>query len=393
MGPLRFVRLTGVGVDAKGNIYVASRPGGNGSTILQSYTPDGKLLWQRLCRVWIDCPDIHPDDPDLVYSTTGIIRMNLDAPTGQHWESKAVTVDHRAFKGEYRDKTGGSGSTFLRKLSNGQVYQYIIDMLGKHVYIYRFDPAKHGDIAIPAARVSEHEIWVDLNGDGQETDNEVTKKPKETTVGHWVDEQGTIWNASHGDGIFRYPLKEITPHGVPVYSVENRQHFATPGGMGDLRRVHYFPGRDRALLVNGFTQEHPNVNHHWKRAGKVIRRFDQWAPEQWKVRWQLVPPYEDKSGGNDGDGNIMSMDVAGDYLFISREGGSRQLGVKRGHVDVYRFDDGSYVGWMEPAQEYGHVGIMDITHAIKAFKRANGEYLIFLEDSGKARVLVYRWRP
>ncbi len=396
LGPRRFVRLVGVGADQNGNIFTASRASNNGSTILMSHAPDGKLNWQRLCQVWIDCADLHPDDPNVVFSSTSRMRVDWDAdPTpGNHWQAEALTVHHRKFPDEYRASKGGSGSTFVRRLSNGQLYKFVINMLGKDVHVYRFDPDNHGAIAVPAARVEERNIWVDANGDGLESGDEVKGKRREITVGHYVDSEGTIWNASHTMGIFRYPVEGFTSAGVPIYSTESHEHYEMPEGMTELRRVQYFPEHGRSLLVNGFTDDHPNVNHHWKRAGKVIRRFDDWQPGgEWKVRWQLVPPYEDRTGGNDGDANIMSFDVAGDYLFIAREGSSGAMGVKRGHVDVFRYDDASYVGWMQPTEEIGHVGIMDITHGLRAFKRANGEYLVFIEDSGKARVLVYRWKP
>ncbi len=145
------------------------------------------------------------------------------------------------------------------------------------------------------------------------------------------------------------------------------------------------------------TSEQRNRQHHWKRAGKVVRCYENWDPtqpvEDWQLHWELAPPSEDVGGGNDGDGNLMSIDIAGDYLFLAREGQSGRLGVKRGHVEVYRLDDGTFVGWMGPPDNLGHVGIIDITHGMKAFRRANGEYLIFLEDSGRSRTIVYRWRP
>jgi hypothetical protein len=212
-----------------------------------------------------------------------------------------------------------------------------------------------------------------------------------------VDGEGTVWNASHGKGIVRYPVTGFTPAGAPIYTAEAATHHAMPAPFTELRRVYFAPERDRMLLVNGFTDAHRNIRHHWKRAGKVIRRYDDWSPEQppeaWKLRWELVPPYEDREGGNDGDGNIMSLDVAGDYLFLAREGQSGTLGVNRCHVEVYRLDDARYVGWMGPTPETGDVGILDITQAMKAFRRGDGEYWVFLEEGAKARTLVYRWHP
>lgn len=595
-GPQRFVRIAGVGADAGGNLYVASRTSNNGSTLLQSYAPDGALLWQKQCSVWLDCPDVHPDDPALLFSSAARMRVNLDAPLADRWKAEALTVQHRLFPDDVRVRTGGSGGTFIKRLGNGQVYQYLVDMLGKQVSVYRFEAAKHGGIAIPAGFVAQNGIWTDLNGDGRRdaagmadmtfdlslrgtrVDNELkleltsldanghrrslsfttgaaalagragfgvyaggarkfdvvqfgvtvtnhcdtvafgqaagrsaaggfTLSPPERwaltdgalrgegnrkggdpnscsasrdfaalanarefelrltvrtprgnlygdrfglvlagadpkgrtslaavvdnrggypelqfrkglggdtlascslseevrphaaadTVGMGVDREGTIWNASHTKGIVRYPVTGFTAAGAPIYKDEAATRHAMPAPFTELRRVYHYPERGGLLLVNGFTDAHRNVRHHWKRAGKVLRCYEGWTPEQppeaWKLRWELVPPYEDREGGNDGDGNIMSIDVAGDYVFIAREGQSPVLGVNRCHVEVYRLDDARYVGWMGPSPETGDVGILDITQAMKAFRRADGEYWVLLEEGAKARTLVYRWMP
>ncbi len=595
LGPKRFVRIVGVGADDSGNVYVASRPSNNGSTMLQSYSPEGELLWQKQCHIWLDCPAIHPDDPNLMLSSTARLRIDPEAPIGENWTAEALTVHHREFTDDFRHTSGGSGSTFLAKLSNGQTYQYLVNMLGKTTYIYRFDPENHGQVAIPAGFIDQSGVWVDHNGDGRRdaadssgmtyqltlrgehredglhltltaTDENnhrqslthrvdaanpgprvslgitaggerrydfsqfklsvggdeiatrfgsadgrdgeggfsigdekwsveeqalrvrgnrkggkpqtftasqtfdamtqgkdfeaqttvtahrgrlysdrmglmvmghdrdwrsglgavinvsggypilelrkgmsgdvIASKPLSdevaghntlTTIGMAVDSEGSVWNATHGQGIYRYPIQGFTDADVPIYTVASREQYDTPENMNDLRRVYHYPDRGGLLLVNGFTKEHPNKNHHWKRAGKVIRAYENWTPgtpsDQWQLKWELVPPYEDQAGGNHGDGNIMSLDVAGDYLFVAREGQSGFLKVNRMHVDVYRLDDASYVGWMGPGEVAGDVGILDITHGMKAYQRNNGEYLIFLEDGAKARVLTYRWRP
>jgi hypothetical protein len=595
LGPKRFVRLVGVGADDAGNIYTASRASNNGSTILHAYSPKGDLLWQKQCQIWLDCPDLDPDNRNVAYSSTARFRLDYDSPIGQMGRPDALTVHHRAFTDDFRHRAGGSGGTFLRRLNNGSLYQYLVDMLGKTVHVYRFAPEDHGEIAIPAGFVHQKGIWVDRNGDGRrdaadpagmtyritlggkyegdalalemtvvdgnghrrtlnhrlkpaprgpragvgifaggervyrfarfglktgtaaidkqfgsaegrdadggfapDADNwaleagalrargnrkggkprsftaarqfdeltpgkdfeiaatvaaprgrlyadrfgvhilgkagdwrsgvgavvnvnggfakmelrkgfggsviasrslsdEVTRQEKLVTVGHGVDSQGAIWNATHVKGIYRYPIQGFTKHGVPLYTTESRERYETPAGMKDLRRVYHFPERGGLLLVNGGTAEHTTKGFHWKVGGPVIRCYENWKPAtptgKWKLRWELAPPYENRSGGNHGDGNIMSLDIAGDYLFVGRVGQSGFLNINRIHVDVYRLKDASYVGWMEPTENVGDVGILDITQAMKAFRRDNGEYVVFLEEGAKARTLVYRWKP
>lgn len=134
------------------------------------------------------------------------------------------------------------------------------------------------------------------------------------------------------------------------------------------------------------------MDHHWKRAGKVIHRYDDWRPGRWKPTWKLVPTFEDRTGRNGGDGNVQAIDIAGDYLFLARNCASRKLDVHRGHVDVHRLDTAEHVGWMEPPARWtGPIGIIDITVGMRAFRRGNGEYVVFLEDDGMSKTVVYRW--
>ncbi|NQV31545.1 MAG: hypothetical protein HQ515_02570 [Phycisphaeraceae bacterium] len=51
------------------------------------------------------------------------------------------------------------------------------------------------------------------------------------------------------------------------------------------------------------------------------------------------------------------------------------------------FEPGSVVGGVE------NTGWIDIFTGITAHQRKNGEYLVFVEEDYKAKVLVYRWRP
>ena len=36
---------------------------------------------------------------------------------------------------------------------------------------------------------------------------------------------------------------------------------------------------------------------------------------------------------------------------------------------------------------------MDVANAISAYKRANGEYVVFVEEDARGKVLMYRWTP
>ena len=81
--------------------------------------------------------------------------------------------------------------------------------------------------------------------------------------------------------------------------------------------------------------------------------------------------------------------AAGDYVFT---GGWKA----RGRIWVNRLSDGAELGAFDPGPTVGGVentGWMDILSGISAFQRSNGEYLVFVEEDFKAKVLLYRWKP
>ena len=56
--------------------------------------------------------------------------------------------------------------------------------------------------------------------------------------------------------------------------------------------------------------------------------------------------------------------------------------------------NGKEVGVMSPGTEVGKAsGWVDVPFGISAFKRENGEYLVFVEEDARGKVLMYRWKP
>jgi hypothetical protein len=81
--------------------------------------------------------------------------------------------------------------------------------------------------------------------------------------------------------------------------------------------------------------------------------------------------------------------VAGDYVF---SGGWKG----RGRIFINRLADGSPAGCFDPGPTVGGLeatGWIDILTGITAHKRADGEYLVFVEEDYRGKVLLYRWRP
>lgn len=69
---------------------------------------------------------------------------------------------------------------------------------------------------------------------------------------------------------------------------------------------------------------------------------------------------------------------------------------ERGRVHVNRLSDGAEVGVFDPGPTVGGVantGWIDILTGITAFRHSSGEYLVFVEENYKAKVLMYRRHP
>jgi hypothetical protein len=77
------------------------------------------------------------------------------------------------------------------------------------------------------------------------------------------------------------------------------------------------------------------------------------------------------------------MSIAGDYVFA--------VTVKTAEVYVYKAATGELVQKMSPGPEVGNKsGWVDIPYGIRAFRRANGQYLVFVEENWQGKVLVYQ---
>jgi len=58
---------------------------------------------------------------------------------------------------------------------------------------------------------------------------------------------------------------------------------------------------------------------------------------------------------------------------------------------VHKLGDGAYVGSLVPAKDLS--GWVDLPYGITASRRADGEYLVIVEEDAKAKNIVYRWKP
>ncbi|MEH1922692.1 hypothetical protein [Nostoc sp.] len=398
---LKLYGLTGVGTDTSGNIYINSDGFNKSGTDLRKFSPSGKLIWRSLGLIFVDNADADPktDGVDLFTKQEHYL-MDYSKPAGKQWTYKAYTLNAFKYPQDPRLHTSPDG-TFVRRIQ-GKPFLFLTDMYSSFLQIYRFNPATDGQVAIPAGMFvgsngadkpfldgnwPPHQpeqgewIWRDRNGNGKFEKNEYDRsKDYPHLGGWWVDSKGDVWKALRTeDGIRHYPLQGIDPKGNPIYSYSSMEKQATPKIFSDLRRIEYFPQTD-TMYLSGFTVDHPAFGDDTGVVGSEIVRFDNWSQGNRTPKWRIVIPY-DSTGKR--EVSTAAMSVAGDNVFA--------VTVKTAEVYVYNATTGAQVQKLKPGPEVGsESGWIDIPYGIRAFRRSNGEYLVFVEENWKGKVIIYR---
>ncbi|MBW3622269.1 MAG: hypothetical protein KY468_02540 [Armatimonadetes bacterium] len=267
--------------------------------------------------------------------------------------------------------------------------------------IFRFD----GHIAVPAGRIrdtGECEVWTDRNGDGKETSEEVSKVPRPNGAfqSYHVDQKGDIWTVwMAGTPILRrFIFKGLNEHGVPLYGTRpgDYEDIPFPGTgtpvstWGQQGRVVYDSERDVMYLLGPAKERKSDKeNTH-----SYLARYDRWSAGNRKARWLINLPDPDS------DPNFMytspnpyglgfqweAFDVAEDKIFVAEMWGP---------IHVYDAATGKRDLILNAGPEIsGQMAWEDMQMGVTAFKRKNGEYVVFSENSGfRAKNHLFRWKP
>ncbi|MGH8778552.1 hypothetical protein [Paraburkholderia sp.] len=407
-GPQRFNGLTGVGVDASGNVYVSTNgigprfaPIGAGlGATLESYAPDGKRLWQVEGLLFVDGAWIDPSRPDSVYTGNKRFELDLSKPAGQDWRYAGFLSNRFRYPQDPVFHTGQwPGLPVARKLK-GRTFLFLTDMYADQLKIYRFDPAREGETAIPSGFIAGRPrgvanipnapaggdwIWRDANGDGRFDANEFTQNTTSMKLvggwGWWIDTNGDIWRARDSKGVFRFRFGGLDAHGNPIYSYADVTAYPVPQPFTLLRRAVYDPATD-SLYVTGYTADLLFEPGFWKEVGRQLVRYDHWSTGKPVPRYTVTLPWDTKAKPVV---TTIGITVEGQYVFTVEAVGA---------VHVYDRDSGKEIGVIRPGPEVGRAsGWVDVPNGISAFRRSDGEYLIFVEEDARGKVMMYRWKP
>ena len=406
---LKFAGISGVGSDRSGNIYISNDGFERTGVDLRKFSPSGKLQWKLLGLQFLDNADADPKTDGLdVYTKNERFAMDYSKSGGKEATYAGYTLNPFKYPQDPRLHTAPD-ATFVRRIQ-GRKFLYLTNMFGGMMQIYRFNEKTDGEIAIPSGMfVVSHPrggkqpaiegdfppfqpgdgewIWRDKNGNGKFESNEYDISEDHPFIGGWwVDSKGDVWKnlrTQDGVGIRHFPLQGFDKNGNPIYSYSKMEKIAHPKIFGDLRRVEYFPETD-TMYLSGYTDENPAINNDYaKLMGSEIARYDNWSKGNRKPRWRIVLPV-DRSAPPEVL-NPAAMSVAGDYVFA--------VTVYKAEVYVYDAKTGRRVRIFKPGKEvFEETGWVDIPYGVRAFRRKNGEYVVFVEENAKAKVMMYRFK-
>ncbi|CAM2138326.1 SMP-30/gluconolaconase/LRE-like region family protein [Pararobbsia alpina] len=411
-GPQRFNGLTSVAADPHGNVYVSmdgrgprtigTDNGGVGDgAVLEGYGPDGHRLFSLQGLMFVDGADVDRGDVSADGNTlsvfTGTWHFVLDLSKtvpGSEWKAAGYTADRFRYADDALYEAGRSerGMPMVRRI-DGKRFVFYTDMYSDFVKIYRFDAAHDGETAIPSGLVSAHPlpwppqrpehsawIWRDGNGDGAPEAGEFQALGSAEDASCWyVDMRGDIWEGLGEHGLRRYRMQGLDRIGNPRYDFAHSSTEALPAPFTRVARIQYVPETDTMYLA-GASAQYAWDEHDWNGTGKLIARFDHWSTHP-ELRYTIaVDSWGPKAAPTEG------MTQEGDYLFVVERVG--------GTVRVYDAEKGVPVGEIHPGPEVGSTsGWTDVQMPITAYRRANGEYLVFVEEDERGKVMMYRWTP
>jgi DNA-binding beta-propeller fold protein YncE len=411
VGPKRFAGLTGVGADAAGSLYVGCNTPAGGA-VLRAFSPDGAMTWELLGLEFVDAADVDPADGTdgaNVYTSEGhyVCDWSKPAPGGQ-WSWRGFSLDPFKYPDDLRLHEGHHGlcGALLRHIG-GHRFLVVRGMFEHFLAIYRYD----GEIAVPSAAFSRNHykdgawappgqpekgtwLWRDASGDGQMQtdgylDNDGTA-PGEYWA-RWMDERGDVWEGQQSgkEPIRRYTCQGLDPKGNPVYSKAKSETFALPAPMNHLLRIEYHAADD-VMYLTGHTTDRPKTGGEWGQVGTEVLRFDNWAKGNRTPRWRIALPYSPETKIKTPGASVSNATIKS---FCTAEGAVFAVESRSARVHVYDSATGAKLGEMTPGPEVGkESGWVDIPDGIRAYKRSGGEYLVFVEEDAKGKIIVYRWK-
>jgi hypothetical protein len=404
IGDLRLNGPNAVGMDAAGNLYVNSSASG---TDLRKFSASGAPLWRVLGVIFLDTGAADPrSDGREVYTVRDRFTMDYGKREGREWALASHTVDRFRYPDDPRLSDAwlrGHLSVHSIRWIQGKKFLFVTDQSGGTLHIYKFE----GDVAKPSVLFVANPlkdwvstqpargryIWRDKNGDGKFQANEFDGdgESDEYAVGWDVDGRGNIWHSqeewvpSSGSigPIRQFLFQGLDAHGNPIYSYANVISYPAPSPFKVVTRLKYVADAD-VLYLSGYTNQRAGGSEALRlRVGTELVRYDNWHKGNRKPRWSIALPYNPSTHQV-----INAFDVAGQRIFAGFLAGGAN---DQETVRVYDTESGSQLGNLRPGPAIGgKANWIDMAYGVRAFRRQNGEYLVFVQDVFLGKTIIYR---
>lgn len=350
VGDKRFTRVVGIGRDAAGKLYVLNNPWGgtwdlgrNGATDIHCYSAADSLLWTLQALNFEGCASADAGtDGQLLYS--GNIIYSYTGTAGGSYV--ANTVDPYRYPSDARIQLSDHGrGEHFGHLANAGGHRILAanNQNADVFYMYYFNPATDGYIAIPNDTISK------------------------VRNGFCLDSLGHIWiSQDKTDAIQHYPLTGFAANGKPVYGPVIST--PTPASIARLNRLEYIPASDVMVLAGG--------NADWTLIGNRIEVYRGW------IAGNRIP----NTVITLSRAQAKAMSAAGNYVFVGY--------YAIPDIDVFDLTTGALVLTMNSSDPGVYVGNdVDSQYGIKAYHRSTGEYYITKDDYNANKVVLYIWTP
>ncbi len=414
---LAFNGLTGVGVDAKGNVYVSQTgwpyqyvaAGLMANAVRLVALPagtmgdSGKALWSLDSLGYIfDGATLDPRDPtSAVAGADQRYRIDWGA-SGRIGEWAGYLTDHRRFPEEASGRR--TRCTPYVRWIDGQRFLMLVG--GNGLYVYRFEPAS-GELAIPCAvvcaaadyksppafpqsapqgRLRQAWVWQDGSGgprDGvaQAGEYRVWDAAEPNGSARYIpDARGDLWQTGWSrNEVVRWRMAGLKD-GVPGWEREEPVTNVAP--LATVQWAFYDPETDTMVLA-GDHREYPGSSDVRGKTTTVARYRDWLKGNRKAETW--FPFCKGGDGPYFMDG-AMGMSVLGDLLYV---------GARPGNVSVCDLNCGNRVIEFVAGPEInGTAGYFDNDQsAVQAFSLPGGEQVALCQENGWCRIVAYRWRP
>ncbi|MFM0169430.1 SMP-30/gluconolactonase/LRE family protein [Paraburkholderia sediminicola] len=365
VGDKRFTRVTGIGKDTAGNLYVLNNPWGgswdlgrDGGTDIHSYNSSGRLQWklQSLNFEGIAAADPGTDGVYFYGGTniyTGTAGGTFVANTVDPFDYPSdprININDRSRDEHFGQlATIGANRILVASGQNPDTY-----------YFFHFNAA-NGYIAIPDAT---------LPGGAFKTTAAVRD-------GFCIDSKGGVWAGLDKTGyIYHYPLIGFDASGKPAWGPG--VPIRIPESIKPLTRIVYLADSDTMILGQGIVG-----STDWTSIGTRIEVYHGWSAGNTTTPNPVI---------NLTHAGAKSIDAAGSYLFVGYWFGSGQalpnidaINLATGNLDTTLVNTST--GTVDASSA------IDSMYGVRAYRRSTGEYVVTKNNVKGSSITVYRWTP